>query len=294
MPSGESGVGVEPSLSVFFHSWGFFRDPVLAGSLVGAVLGLLGVYIVSRRMVFLSAALSQVAGFGVALALSAEANWGPVAVLASPSATTLAVTLLTAALLSIGRGDGGTRRDSWLGFAFLIGAAGSLALATRIGSGSHDIEAILFGSAVAVLPADFRLVLFVSVLLLLLHGWWRRGFVQVSVDAEGARVRGLPVRLLEVTLLVSVALAISLFTPILGALPVFAFTVLPAMAALRVSLSVPMSLLVAALIGAVSGFAGYVFAFLYDLPVGASQALTAAGLVLAAELARVSTGLFQR
>jgi ABC-type Mn2+/Zn2+ transport system permease subunit len=63
MQGGESTV--ERSLSVFFQAWSFFRDRILAGSLVGAVLGLLGVHVLVRRMVFLSAALSQVAGLGV-------------------------------------------------------------------------------------------------------------------------------------------------------------------------------------------------------------------------------------
>lgn len=284
MQSAESATA--PSLSLFRESWFFFQDPIVAGSLVGAVLGLLGVYVVLRRMVFFSAALSQVAGLGVALALLAESHWGAVAFVASPNWTTLAVTLLTAAFLSRASGDGGSRRDSWLGFAFLAGAAGTLALATGIVSGSHEIQTILFGSAVAILPADFRLVVLVSVLLLSLHAWWRRGFVQASLDAEGARVRGLPVRLLEVTLLASIALAISLFTPILGALPVFAFSVLPAMAALRIARNLSTGLWLAALAGAFSGFAGYVLAFLYELPVGASQTLTAAAVVLSVELVR--------
>jgi hypothetical protein len=47
-------------------------------------------------------------------------------------------------------------------------------------------------------------------------------------------------------------------------------------------------------VGAVSDFVGYVVAFLYELPVGASQALAAAGLVLAAELVKFSLSRFSR
>jgi zinc transport system permease protein len=67
---------------------------------------------------------------------------------------------------------------------------------------------------------------------------------------------------------------------------VFAFSVLPAMAAVRLSRSVPQTLVLAALLGGVAGFVGYLCAYLWHLPVGASQALVAVALVLLAEVAR--------
>ncbi len=78
----------------------------------------------------------------------------------------------------------------------------------------------------------------------------------------------------------SFAVSISLCTRILGALPTFAFSVLPAVAALKVSANVPRAMVLATVLGAVSGFGGYAFAFLYNTPVGASQAVTACALTL--------------
>ena len=77
---------------------------------------------------------------------------------------------------------------------------------------------------------------------------------------------------------IGVALAVS--TTVLGAMPTFAFSVLPALAAVRVSRNIPMSLVLAMLIGATSGFGGYVLAFSWELPVGATQTLVAAGFAL--------------
>src|SRR5206468_12324584 len=54
-----------PTFNDFFAAWDLFRDPVFAAMIAGATLGYLGVYIVLRRMVFVSAALSQAAGLGV-------------------------------------------------------------------------------------------------------------------------------------------------------------------------------------------------------------------------------------
>ncbi len=274
------------SPSGFFESWELFRDPALAGTIVGFVLGYLGVYVIARRMVFLSAALSQCAGLGVAFAFYGQIHWGLSGLAASPRLGALAVTLTTALVLTMDRKAVATRRDSLLGFAFLLGSAGTLAISTRIVQETQDIQSLLFGSAVAVLPEDLGFLLLTALAVTSLHVWWMRGFLQASIDPDSAMVRGLPLRLLEAALLLSLALAISFFTQILGALPVFAFSVLPAMASLRISRNLTMALLLAGGCGAASGFLGYLAAFQYELPVGASQALVGIALVAVAEALR--------
>ena len=268
----------------FFDAWELFSQPTLAGMCAGLLLGWLGVYIVLRRMVFFSAALSQSAGFGVTAAFYAQIHWGISATIARPTVGALLATIALAGLLSIDSPRGRARKDSLLGLAYLVGTGGTLVLGTRIVQEVHDIDSILLGSAVAILPESFHLIVATTVLLLLLHLWWMRGFLQASFDRDGARVRGLPVRLLDFALLASIATAISVATRTLGALPVFAFSVLPAMAAVRLASNTPRTLFVGALIGGLSGFSGYVLAFLWELPVGPTQTLVAACIVALASV----------
>ena len=49
------------TLDAFWEAWPLLGDSVLAGTIAGAALGLLGVYVVLRRLVFLSAAISATA-----------------------------------------------------------------------------------------------------------------------------------------------------------------------------------------------------------------------------------------
>lgn len=272
-----------PSIGDFFAAWELFETATLSGTVAAALLGVLGVYVVLRRLVFLTAAVSQAAGLGVALAFYAQLHFGLSAAVASPTLGAGLATLL--AVLLFLRRPGPTRMhsDSLLGVAYLVGAAGTLAVGTRIVQELQDIETLLFGSAVAVLPEDFRLVVATAAAVLLLHLWWWRGFAAVSFDPDGARVRGLPVRTLEVALFATLALSVSVSTRVLGALPTFAFSVLPGIAAVRLAPNIPSALFLAGLLGAASGFAGYVAAFLHDLPVGAAQTLVGAVLVTAAE-----------
>ena len=168
------------------------------------------------------------------------------------------------------------RRDALLGSVFLVCAAGTLALGTRIVQEIQDIESVLFGTAVAVLPEDFHLVTGLSVAVLLVQAWGWRGFTAVSFDRTGAVVRGLPVRGLDLALFACLGIALAVCTRVLGALPTFAFSVLPAMAAINVAPNVRSCLLIATAFGAASGFGGYLLAFLFELPVGATQTLVAA------------------
>src|SRR4051812_26623573 len=92
------------SLGAVFEAWELFRDPALSGAAAGALLGWLGVYVVLRRMVFLSAALSQAAGLGVTLAFYAQVYGGVSGQLASPTLGAALTTLLATAGVMVDRG----------------------------------------------------------------------------------------------------------------------------------------------------------------------------------------------
>jgi zinc transport system permease protein len=118
--------------------------------------------------------------------------------------------------------------------------------------------------------------------------WCYRGLVFAGFDPEGARVQRLPVRSLELLLWFLVALEVSVATRAIGALPVFAFAVLPAMAALALLERLRYALVAAALVGGTAGGGGYLLAFFMEFPVGACQAaLATLAFVAAAVVGRL-------
>ncbi|MEE2959288.1 MAG: metal ABC transporter permease [Myxococcota bacterium] len=260
-------------MNAFWDAWPLFQDSVLTGTLAGILLGFLGVYIVLGRMVFLSAALSQVAGFGVTLAYAAQAYFGVAAIVASPTMGASILSISCLGLIWSNRESDRTHRDSMLGLIFLVGSAGTLMVASKIVEELHDVQTLLFGSSVAVLPEDFQTVLIFGVLILGLHLWWWRGFVEVTYDESTSEVRGMPVQALKFILMLTIALSVSVCTRVLGALPSFAFSVFPAMAAIGLASNIPRAMILAAGVGGGCGFFGYVLAFLYDFPVGPSQTM---------------------
>ncbi len=268
-----------PSWADFVAAWPLFRDPVLCGVFAGMVLGWLGVHIVLRRMVFFAATLSQAAGLGVALAFYAGIHVG---VHVHPVLGAGAASLLTAVLATARPERLHLSRDGLLAFAWIVAAAGAVLVGDRISQEAHDVAGILFGTAVLVDPTDLWLVLGVGGVALSAALVLHRGLVFAGYDADGAHVQQLPVRLLDGALIVLITLTVSVTTRALGALPVFAFSVLPGTAALLASPRLRYVFPLAALAGALSGGLGYLAAFFWEYPVGASQGAVAVALVVLA------------
>ena len=272
----------QPTWHDFTSSWDLYRDPVLCGVVAGAVLGMLGVFVVLRRAVFVTAAVSQSAALGVALAFLLGIHLG-----VTPPPVLCAFGLALAATTLLARRPSSNRlpREAIVGLLYVGASAMAVLVGDRIAQEAEDITAILFGTAVLVRPQDLLAVLAVSGLVAVALGALYRGLVFAGFDPDGARIQGLPVARIELMLWTLVALEVSVTTRAIGALPVFAFSVLPAMAALRISNRLPYAVLFAGLAGALSGGLGYLTAFMLRFPVGAAEACVAAALFSLAALA---------
>jgi zinc transport system permease protein len=287
-----------PSWQDLWSNIGIFRDAIAAGALAGALLGFIGVHVVLRRMVFASSAIAQAAALGVALSFWVGAAVDPIrhaaghvanpaahvtpSFLFDPVLWAIAASLLATLVFISNPVHLHLTRESLLGLVFLVSGAGAVIIGSRINQEAHDLASILFGSAVVVEPMDLTLVALATVVLLAGHLLFWRELLFVGYDPMGARVQGMPVRALNGFLFVSVGLAVALCTRALGALPVFAFSVLPAMAALALTSRIGLVFLLATALGATSGAAGYAISFRAELPVGATQTATAAAVLVAA------------
>lgn len=272
-------MGDAPTWEELVAGWdlGLYQAPILCGVVAGAVLGYLGIFVVLRRMVFVTVAVSQASGLGVALSFYAGIHLG---LDVHPVIGAASLALLVTAVFAVDPRRLRLSREALLGFTYLACWAGAVLVGDRIAQEAHDIAGILFGSAVLVREIDLWLVLAAAGVVVLLHGVAFRGLLFAAFDPESARVQGLPVRALDLLGWVLIALTVAVTTRALGVLPVFAFAVLPAMAGLllwdRLRWVVPTAIAV----GALSGGLGYLLSFFGELPVGASQAALAVALLL--------------
>lgn len=274
----------------FWQSYFLWKEAVVAACVMGAACGVVGVYMIVRRVVFLPAALSQVSGFGVILALllpslipaAHDSAW------ASAEVVAIAVTIAASMLLGWMPEPRQLSRDAVLGIAYILASSLIMIVSDKNPEASHDISNVLFGNAVVVEPNQMFIALGVAALVIVIHTLLMRPFMFVSLDPHTARAHGLAVSRIDAWLFLSVGLTIAVATKTIGAMPVFAFAVLPAAASLMMFSRMRTVFLCAATLGAVSALFGYWISFVWSIPTGPTMAgVTALALIPALVVARL-------
>ena len=274
-------------LSLFFESWEFFQDAAISGLLAGSLLGAIGIYILLGRMVFLSAALSQTASAGVAFALWLPALMGlhihdAAPWYLQPILISFILTLCIFLVISIQMRKS-RFPDALLAALYLGGGAATILIGKQIVHEIQDVQQLLIGNAVLVEHQDYIGLIVITAILLSLFIYCHRGFEAASFSPDGAQVARIPVTALNMVKFVALVLAITYTTRMMGAMPVFALSCLPAVAS-RHAPNVRTMFFSALFIGAFCGFGGYIAAFLFDFPVGPTQTALALFIVICCEI----------
>jgi zinc transport system permease protein len=279
----------------FFEAYFLWRNAMAAAVLAAAVCGYLGVFIVLRRMVFVSAALSQVSGLGVALSffvgsfLGVDPHGEHVPWYISPVFLALVLSCVAAVLFAARSGRRRASPETLVALAYLAASAAVVLVLSspRIVQEAHEVGELLFGSAVAVREQNLAALIVAALLVAVVHAVLFKDFVYVSFDPETAATVGYPVARLDAALNLTIAVAVAMATRALGTLPVFAFLVLPAGAALLVARRLLTAGMLAVAIAMVAAVLGYYLSFVHQLPTGPTMAALCA-------LAWVPAGLVRR
>jgi zinc transport system permease protein len=279
----------------FWGAWPLWREAMAVSLMAAALCSFVGVYVVLRRVVFVSAALSQLAGVGVATAFylasitNVDPHRPPLALNPIWYASLFAVA--GAVLFSLNLAHRRVAGETVVGLGYLLAAASVLVVlnSPKVTQEAHEVSDLLYGNAVAVSPAMVKVMAGTVAVLIPLHLVFRKEFVFVSFDAEMARSLGIAARIWTLLLFISIAAAASIATRAIGALPAFGFMVVPPAAALLVTDRLwSASLVAVAMAMAAAGF-GYYVSFHWSLPTGASMVMVSA-LFLAPGLVRLARG----
>ncbi len=263
-------------LGEFINGYFLWRDPMIVGAVTGAICGFLGVYVALARMIFVSAALTQISSFGVALSFYLQrVELVLFSSLVGPFALSLILTVIAAGFFALKREFSRISNEGVIAFGFLTASGAVIVLGDRIARGAHEVASILFGSAVVVAPMDIYIVPGVAAIAFIIHLVCFKDFIFVSFDVESARLFRYPIRLLNALLLSSIAVVVAVATRALGALPVFALLTLPALTSLYLSERLKLVFLLSVIIGVLSAILGYFFSFILSIPTGASITLCA-------------------
>ena len=168
--------------------------------------------------------------------------------------------------------------EAVIGVGYIAAAAVVVIVRDLAPGKAGHIDQLIFGTAATVPKIRVVMLALAALVVLSVHVVYRRRFILCAFDPEFARTLGHdPVRY-NVMLFFTFAIAISVATDAIGALPVFGFLVLPPAGALMATKTMNGAIALAPALGAAAAVFGYVFSWAWNLPTGAMQVAT--GLVI--------------
>lgn len=259
-------------------AYGFVVNALLAGLMIGPVLGGLGTLVVVKRFAFFSEAVGHAALTGVAIGiLLGEPYTGPYGSL-------FGYCLLFGILLNYLRNRTGLSPDTLIGVflsvSLALGASLLLMLAGKINV--HILENVLFGSVLTVSAEDLLVLGIVALLVVTLALPLYNRIMLASFNPQLAAVRGVAVKTLDYLFVVLVTLVTVAAVKVIGAILVGALLVIPAAAARLVSQSLKGFFFASVIIATLSTLLGILLPIMFDLPVPSGAAIIlVAGLCFA-------------
>ena len=251
-------------------SYEFLRNALIAGVIASVLCGVVGTFVVVKRLAFLSDGLSHAAfgGMGICVFLGINPLIG-------------AVALSLAAALGLGALEGETVRsyDTFIGVLWAVGMAVGIVFLYLTPGYAPNLMTYLFGNILLVSRHEILLILAFAILVLGILGFFFQGIVAVAFDEVFARVQGVRVRLLMSLLLTMIALSVVVLIQVVGIILVVALLTIPPVIALMLFKDLRGVLISSVLVGVAITLGGLVLSFYYDLPSGPAIILLGAALL---------------
>lgn len=240
--------------------YAFFQNALLGSFLTAIACGIVGTYIVARRLVFISGGITH-ASFG-GLGLGFYLNTNPV---------------LTALLFSVFSAFGvewmskkqGVREDSAIAAFWALGMALGVIFIFKTPGYAPNLSAFLFGNILTVSTMDIVWIGILALVLCVVFLLFYREIVYVSFDSDFASTQRLPVKLIEYVMMFFVAVTIVLSIRLVGIMLLMSLLTLPQMIVNLFTSSFGKIMLGSIAVGFLACVTGLLLSYKLNVPSGA-------------------------
>ena len=238
----------------------YLANALLAAIFAGITCGIVGTYVVARRMVFLCGGITHASFGGLGIALYAGVN---------PIGGAMIFAVLSAMGIEWASDKGKIREDSAIGIIWSIGMAiGALFMSLTPGYTSGDLAGYMFGSIVTVTSQDITALGIFTLLCIIGTILWWRPIMYLAFDRDFAASQGIASRAASYILTVIVAITIVLAIRIMGIVLLLSLFTIPAVTANILSKSYIKITLLAATIAVCGAVGGLIVSYNWEIPPG--------------------------
>lgn len=254
---------MENLLNLF--DFGFFRNAFLAALLASITCGMIGTYIVSRRIVFISGGITHASFGGIGMGYYCGFD---------PIFGAIIFGILSALGIEFFTKKADLREDSAIAMLWSLGMALGIIFIFLTPGYAPNLMSYLFGNILTVSGTDLLylslLTIFVGAFIMIFY----RMILFVSFDEEFALTNNVPVRLFNAILISLVALTIVLNIRVVGIILVMSLLTIPQAIANLFTKKFDRMMISSIFFGFIGSMAGLVFSYFYDIPSGAAIIFT--------------------
>ncbi|WP_165041593.1 metal ABC transporter permease [Dysgonomonas sp. ZJ709] len=240
-------------------SYPFFQNALLGSLLASIACGIIGTYVVVRRLVFVSGGITHASMGG--LGIGFFFGWNPIL-------SALIFSILSAFGMEWLSSRQGVREDSAIGTFWSLGMAIGIIFIYLKPGFAPNLSDYLFGNILTITSLDITYLAILSVILLVVFALFRREIMYAAFDPDFAKTRNLPVNTIKYIMMMFIAVTIVLSIRLVGIVLLISILTVPQMTANLFTSNFGKIVLLSVLIGFVGCILGLFLSVVLDVPSG--------------------------
>ena len=249
-----------------FLQYDFMINAVAASLLASIAFGIIGTYVVVKRIVFISGGIAHTAygGIGMAFFIGIDPFWGAVA-----------FSIASAFFISFVRKQNNQHEDTLIGIIWAFGMALGVIFIGLTPGYVPNLMSYLFGNILTVPASDIWGMLVLDVVIVFVVILFFKEFQAITFDEEYSRALGLPVDNLYLLLLILIALTTVILIKLVGIILVVALLSIPAAISIKFVKSIKRMMVMSTALGVLFTISGLLLSYYLNLAAGATIIIVA-------------------
>jgi zinc/manganese transport system permease protein len=266
----------------------FLAAPIAASLIIAGIHAYLGLHVVERGVIFVDLSLAQIASLGAAIAVWQGYDPHGDAV----SWFSLSFTLIGAFVFAMVKGQkANIPQEAIIGIAYAVASAAVILTMSQSTGESEHLRNMLVGNILSVQwPEIWHTGAIYAAIGVFLY-FFRRRFLEISVDPVGAAERGVQVRLWDFLFYALFGLVVTRSVAIAGVLLVFCYLIVPSVGAMLWARRIGPRLAIGWVMGVVVSMLGMYLSVQFDLPTGATIVVTFGVMLMLMAVVRLFLGV---
>ncbi|MGZ7160448.1 MAG: metal ABC transporter permease [Methanobacterium sp.] len=247
-----------------FLQYGFIQNAFIAAILVSVACGIVGTYVVVKKIVSISGAISHAAFGGIGIGFFLGIN---------PILAAIPFSLVSALGIGLINEKMKISEDTAIGILWSVGMAIGVIFISLTPGYAPDLFSYLFGNILTVPYSDLFLMMILDAIILLTVFLLYKEFLAVSFDQEFSKVVGVPSKLIYLLLLCMVALSVVILIKAVGVILVIALLSIPAAISRQMSHKISSIMFLSVIWGILLTTLGVWLSYIFNLASGATIVL---------------------